>query len=180
MREIIKKRINDRQGVMDSESMKIIIYPDYEHIVIHKYGFSCKVPDEDSLDVYSINGTLLMKNCKKVLFLDDDILLLIGFNNMCYVFNISTKKFLLNQGFEAVLVFLGDSTEATQFDASSNMFDIYVNTTYLFNGAHIESLLCVKTNGLWKVLDIRTKEFIPDFTCNKLSHHAGNKISKIE
>ena len=179
---IVQETLNHRcYGVVsDTPTWRVVIPVMYEKIIPHKYGYSCRLPGESTWEAYTTDGTPLLKNCKNLLFLADDYLLFGAPNDKCFIFNHKTKTVVGNKPFDAVMVFIGDSDEATEFNSTSDVFDICLKTLYAFDGAHIESSVCVKSDGLWGVIDTKSNRITTDFTHKRIIHKAGNDITVID
>ena len=179
MLKIVQDVSTKRYGVDDPDSMKVIIRTEYDQIFIHRYGISCLIHGEKCWEVFRLDGSPILKRCKNVLFLDRSRLLLVSPNGFCTIYDCSARKFLFNMKVESVLVFIGDSEEATEFNENVDAFDIFMSTNYLHQGAHIESLLCAKIHGLWGVINLENNSIMMDFICKKLRHRKGNDISVV-
>ena len=165
--------------VSDKPTWRVVIPVIYEQIIQHKFGFSCKLPNNDTWEAYTVDGIPVLRNCKNVLFLANDYLLFGAPNDKCYIMNIKSRTAIANMAFDAVLVFIGDSNEATEFDSKTDVFDLVLRTTYSLEGAHIESSLCAKSNGLWGIIDVNSNTITTDFTHSKLIQKSGNRITVI-
>ena len=165
--------------VTDTPSWSLVIPPMYEQIFPHPPGFSCRHPKKDLWDAYSLDGTLILRDCQNILFLDNDYILFSMPNNKCYVVNYMKGKVVGNMHFESALIFIGNATEATEFDSSTDIFDIIVHTDYSTVGAHIEDWLCVKVNGSWGILDVANNTIKESFTHKGFTHKLGKDITEI-
>ena len=98
------------------------------------------------------------------------------FNNLCYIYNCTTKTYLTNIAFESLLVFIESSIHAIPFSSVTNISKTIATTDYNQFGAHFESLLFGKINGNWGIINIENGSIVANFIYKTMVHCAGKQI----
>lgn len=173
---VVQSIHNKRLGVVDDKTQKVIVPINYQNIIIQKGGIIAQQPENGLWTAFSMGSVPYIKNCKNILFLENNLMLISGNNNMCYIYNCTTKSYLTNIAFEAVLVFIGSSKQAIPFSSVTNIANIISTTDYNKFGAHFESLLCGRINGNWGIINIDNGSVFANFIYKTMVHCTGKQI----
>lgn len=173
---VVQSIHNKRFGFVDDTTRKVVVPLNYQNIIIQKGGIITQQPENGLWTAYSMNGVGYFKNCKNILFLDNNLMLFSGNNNLCYIYNCTTKTYLTNIAFESLLVFIESSIHAIPFSSVTNISKTIATTDYNQFGAHFESLLFGKINGNWGIINIENGSIVANFIYKTMVHCAGKQI----
>ncbi|MBR2786069.1 MAG: hypothetical protein IKD76_00965 [Clostridia bacterium] len=74
MLHIVKSIKTGRNGVVDDVTGKLIVPLNYSKIAMQKYGIVAERSDASS-DAFSFTGTELLRDCRNMLFLEDNLII---------------------------------------------------------------------------------------------------------
>ena len=143
---------------------------------IQKYGIVVASPDSEGMsDAYTFDGDLALHRGFNILFLDNG-LLLVSDKKHCYIYNYQTRKMVSAQRFDSILFFYGSNQQAQPYTAARDMSSLFNTPDYLKYGAHLENLICAKTDTGWGILDMTKKKIYKNFSYKVMVHCKGLNI----
>lgn len=149
-----------------------------KNAIIQKYGIV--TTESDGLcNAYSNDGTCVVKRGFNLFFLANNLILISDRKN-CYIFNYETGKLVSSQKFKSVLFFCGSNIQAQPYTPARDLSSLLENTDYLKYGAHLENLICAKTETGWGVLNASEKKNFSEFCYKVIVHCKGFNISAID
>ncbi len=154
--------IKGRYGVVESSTGRILVPLDYKSITLQKYGIVAEC-DNSSSDIYSFDGTPLLKAYNKVLLLEDHLLLTAN-DSFCVLIDYYTHN-LIGTVADSILFFYGNKEKAETFSTSVDISKILSDPAYVKYGAHLEERIAIQSsqNHKWGIWNRFTNSLSTDF-----------------
>lgn len=145
---------------------------------IQKYGIVLSAPDGLS-NAYTFDREVILERGFNILLLDN-YQLLVSLKKQCYIYNYKTRKMISAQGLKSILFFYGSQMQAKPYTPTLDIQSLLNNPDYLKYGAHLENLICAKTDTGWGVLDSTKRKVIYPFSYKVIVHCKGLNIGAID
>ena len=166
-------------GTSDVYTSNGNLFLEHTFPTIQKYGIVVPSPDaEGKLIAYTFDGELLGRGYN--LFFLENGLLFVSDKKNCYIYDTKTKQMLNTEGYKTILFFCGSNPQAQAYTANSNMNSLFNNPDYLTYGAHLENLICARTDTGWGVFDMVKKRNYKNFCYKVMVHCRGLNIGAID
>lgn len=166
-------------GTSDVYTSNGNLFLEHTYPSIQKYGIVVPSPDsEGKSTAYTFDGELLGRGYN-IFFLDNGLLFVSDKKN-CYIYDSQSKQMLNPQGFRTILFFYGSNQKAQAYTAINDMTSLLNNPDYLNYGAHLESLVCARTDTGWGVFDLVQKRIYKNFCYKVMVHCKGLNIGAID
>lgn len=174
----VKSTKNGRYGIVNEETGKIVIPLIYKSISVQKYGIVAECEDNIHSDIFSLSAKKISTTYKKVLLLEDH-LLLTCYSNLCMIMDYSNDTFLCEDTeADAILFFLGNKATAQPYTPQSNIDELLSDPNYNKYGAHLENRVAIKSsdNHLWGIYNRLTNSMHTDFCYPAMVQAIGDRI----
>lgn len=160
-----------------SKADRIIIPMEYITPPVFQINGITMQDSDYSWSAFTNDGRLIVKNCKNVLFLSNNLMLFSnGLDNTCNIFNYVENRLLFNIPFNALLFFCGSNQQAIPFTSETNVEQLLKTTDYYTHSAHLEDLICAKIASGWGVINSCDGSIFEPFKNRVMVQFTGNRI----